>query len=551
MLCLAAMTKALVLAALLLPSAASADTLYTNLNGVQANASGGVDRFDGLLVGDDGKVIRVLRGEKLKLGGETRVVDLGGRVMMPGLIDAHGHVMGLGYAAIQLDLTGTKSLDDLKARLAAYAKANPGTGWILGRGWNQELWADKKFPTAADLDAVVSDRPVWLSRVDGHASVANGAAMSAAGVTATTRAPAGGEIIDGLFVDNAEPLISRHIPAPDQATQDRALRAAQQLMLENGLVGAADMGTDLSGWNAMRRAGETKALKVRIFSYAMGPEGWRAINAGKPTGWMYGDRLRLVGTKLYTDGALGSRGAYLKAPYHDRPDTRGLLFHSDAELLAQATETASGGGQLALHAIGDGANAQVIGTFEKLARQFGRSKRYRIEHLQIADPKDLKRLKPAGIIASMQPTHQTSDRTMAEARLGPNRLGGAYAWNTIRRMGVPLAFGSDFPVEHPDPFPGLSAAISRQGVDGQPKGGWRPHERVTLSEAIHGFTIGAAYAGFAEKRMGGLAPGKWADFIIVNQDPTRIDPQALAKTIVLETWIGGEKAFSEDEQRAN
>lgn len=551
MLCETAMTKALALAAALLSSAAYADTLYNNFIGIQADAAGRVERFDGLLVGDDGRVKRVLHGEKLKLGGDTRVVDLGGRVMMPGLIDAHGHVMGLGYALIQLDLSGTRSLDELKARLAAYARANPGSGWILGRGWNQELWADKRFPTAADLDSVVADRPVWLGRVDGHASVGNSAAMRAAGVTANIRAPDGGEIIDGLFVDNAEALVTKHIPAPDAATQDRALAAAQAAMLRVGLVGAADMGTDRPGWDAMRRAGETGALKVRIVSYASGPEGWRAINASRPTGWMYGDRLRLVGTKLYTDGALGSRGAYLKAPYHDRPDTRGLLFHSDAELLAQARETAAGGGQLAIHAIGDGANAQVIGTYEAIAKAFGRGGRWRIEHLQIADPRDLTRLKPAGIVASMQPTHQTSDRTMAEARLGKQRLGGAYAWNTIRKLGVPLAFGSDFPVESPNPFPGLSAAISRQDPDGQPPGGWRPWERVTLGQAIHGFTVGAAYAGFAERQMGGLAPGKWADFIIVDRDPATATPQALAKTKVRETWVAGERVFSADAPPAN
>ncbi|QIK96551.1 amidohydrolase [Sphingomonas sp. HDW15A] len=545
------MTKAFALAAVLLASAANADTLYNNFNGIQADAGGRIERFDGLLVGDDGKVKRVLHGEKLKLAGDTRVVDLGGRVLMPGLIDAHGHVMGLGYAVIQLDLTGTRSLDELKDRLRKYAAENPGTGWILGRGWNQELWTEKRFPTAADLDSVVSDRPVWLGRVDGHASVGNSAAMRAAGVTLQTKAPDGGEIIDGLFVDNAESLVTRHIPPPDSATQDKALAAAQSAMLRVGLVGAADMGTNKNDWDAMRRAGDSDKLRVRIFSYASGPDGWRGINGSKPTGWMYGDRLRLVGTKLYTDGALGSRGAYLKAPYHDRPDTRGLLFHSDAELLAQATETAQGGGQLAIHAIGDGANAQVIGTYEKIASQFGRTGRWRIEHLQIADPKDLPRLKPAGIVASMQPTHQTSDRLMAEARLGPKRLAGAYAWNTIRKIGVPLAFGSDFPVESPNPFPGLSAAISRQDPNGRPPGGWRPWEKVTLGQAIHGFTVGAAYAGFAEGRMGGLAPGKWADFIIVDRDPGSVDPQKLAKTVVLETWIAGKREFSADAQPAN
>lgn len=535
----------LALAALLSTTTAPAlaDTLLTNANGVTVDKAGKVERFSGILIGDDGKVKRLLQGEMLKLGSDTKVVDAGGRTVLPGLIDAHGHVMGLGFAVIQLDLTGTTSIDDLKARLKAYADANPGTGWILGRGWNQELWADKRFPSAADLDAVVGDRPVWLGRVDGHAAVANSAAMSAAGVTAATASPEGGRIENGLFVDNAMPLIEAKIPAPDEATRDRALAEAQKFMLSQGLVGAADMGTSVEDWATFRRLGEAGGLKVRIFGYAGALPAWRGINGGKATGWMYGERLRLVGTKLYADGALGSRGAWLKAAYHDKPDTRGLSLISPTDLLEQATEVAQGGGQLAIHAIGDAANADVIGVYETLGESFDTNRRFRIEHLQIADPADLKRLKPAGIIASMQPTHQTSDMMMAEARLGPKRLGGAYAWRTIERMGVPLAFGSDFPVEHPNPFPGLGAAVSRQNVAGEPKGGWRAHERVSLGRALHGFTRGAAYAGFAEKSLGCLDIGCQADFIIVDRDPTKVDAQALAKTKVIETWVGGEKAW--------
>ncbi|WP_084607737.1 amidohydrolase [Sphingomonas jaspsi] len=540
------MTKMrLALAALLATAAtpALADTLVTNANGVTVDAKGKLERFTGILVGDDGKVKRLLHGEMLKLGGDTKVVDAGGRTVLPGLIDAHGHVMGLGFSAIQLDLVGTTSLDDLKARLKAYADANPGTGWILGRGWNQELWPTKAFPTAADLDAVVGDRPVMLERVDGHAVVANSAAMRAAGVTAATAAPAGGRIENGLFVDAATALIADKVPQPDEATRDRALAEAQKLMLRVGLVGAADMGSTMDDWATFRRLGEKGGLKVRIFSYASALPGWRGINGGKATGWMYGERLRLVGTKLYADGALGSRGAWLKAPYHDKPDTSGLHFYTDAQMLADAREVSAAGGQLAIHAIGDKANAQVISTYEAIATEFGARRRGRIEHFQIVDPADIRRLKPAGIIASMQPTHQTSDMMMAEARLGQKRLGGAYAWHTVERLGIPLAFGSDFPVESPNPFPGLSAAISRQDPAGRPPGGWRPQEKVSLGRALHGFTRGAAYAGFAERTLGCLDVGCQADFIVVDRDPTKVDPQSLAATKVLETWVGGEKAW--------
>jgi predicted amidohydrolase YtcJ len=487
-------------------------------------------------------VKRLLHGEMLKLR-DTKVVDAKGQTVMPGLIDAHGHVMALGFTALQLDLTGTTSLADLQARLKAYAEANPNVRWIQGRGWNQERWPDKRFPTAADIDAVVSDRPVWLGRVDGHAAIANSAAMQAAGFALNTQAPTGGRIENGLFVDAAMSLIESRIPSPTPAEQDAALIAVQRMMLSNGLTGAADMGTAPDEWLAMNRAGQAGTLGVRIMSYAGGIPGMKAINGGRPSGWLYGDRLHLGGVKLYADGALGSRGAWLKQPYADKPDTRGLQFLTDAQIMEQANAAASGGYQLAIHAIGDAANAQVISTYEKLTAIYGRDRRWRIEHFQIVDPADIPRLRPAGIIASMQPTHQTSDRLMAEARLGPNRLKGAYAWRTVERLGIPIAFGSDFPVESPNPFPGLAAAISRQDMNGQPPGGWRPEERVNFDQALAGFTRGAAYAGFAETRIGSLDPGKWADFIIVDHDVSKVDPQALARTQVLETWVAGKKVW--------
>jgi hypothetical protein len=512
------------------------------VNGIQVDASGKLERFTGILVGDDGKVKRLLHGEMLKLR-DTDVVDGKGRTALPGLIDAHGHVMALGFSALQLDLTGTKSLADLQQRLKAYAEANPNARWILGRGWNQELWADKRFPTAADIDAVVSDRPVWLGRVDGHAAIANTAAMQAAGFALNTQAPSGGRIENGLFVDAAMGLIESKIPAPTAAEQDAALATAQELMLANGLTAAADMGTSPDDWTAMNRAGAAGKLDARILGYAGGIPSMQAINGGKPSDWLFADRLHLGGVKLYADGALGSRGAFLKHPYHDQPDTHGLSLISDAELLKQANAAAANGHQPAIHAIGDAANAQVISTFEKLAAKYSGDRRWRIEHLQIADPADIPRLKPAGIIASMQPVHQTSDRLMAEARLGKDRLGGAYAWQTVAKSGATLAFGSDFPVESPNPFPGLAAAISRQDMNGQPPGGWLPQERVSFEQALAGFTRGAAYAGFAEDKIGSLEPGKWADFILVDRDVSKVDPQALARTQVLETWVAGKKVW--------
>ena len=533
----------LALAAVLLSTAASATTMIDNVNGIQIGPDGKVEHFRSLVIDDDGKVVTTLAAGMFADLEVHHKIDGGGRTLLPGLIDAHGHVMALGFGALQLDLTGATSLADLQARLKAYAAANPGSGWIQGRGWNQELWADKRFPTSADLDAVVSDRSVWLGRVDGHAAVGNSAALKAAGITAATRAPAGGQIENGLFVDAAMELVDGKIPPPTPAMADAALAKAQALLLASGLTAAADMGTSAEGWAAMNRAGQAGTLAVRIMSYAGGVPSLRAINGGKPSEWLYGDRLRLVGTKLYADGALGSRGAWLKAPYRDKPESRGLSLITDAELLNQASEASANGGQLAIHAIGDAANAQVIGVYENLNASRPGDRRWRIEHVQVIDPADIPRLAKANIIASMQPTHQTSDRTMAEARLDPPRLKGAYAWRTIERSGARLAFGSDFPVESPNPFPGLAAAVSRQDMNGQPPGGWLPEERLSFAAALSGFTRGAAYAGFAETRIGSLEPGKWADFIFVDRDPTAVDAQALARTQVLETWVAGRKVL--------
>jgi predicted amidohydrolase YtcJ len=404
------------------------------------------------------------------------------------------------------------------------------------------LWPDKRFPTAADLDSVVSDRPVVLERVDGHAVVANSAAMKAAGVTPQTPTPPGGRIENGLFVDNARSLIDKAIPAATPAELDQALAKAQDILLGFGVTGVGSMSTSIADWEAFRRAGKAGRLNVRLMSYLLGTESMKAVP--HPTGWMYGDRLRAVGIKFFADGALGSRGAWLKQPYADAPGTTGNQLHSDAELRSLEDAAAAAGFQIATHAIGDAANAQVITNYEWLDGKYGLNRRWRIEHAQIVDCADLPRIGRAHVIASMQPTHQTSDRLMAEKRMGVARLKCAYAWQSMLKTGARLAFGTDFPVESPNPFPGLSAAVSRQDVNGQPPGGWFPAERLSFEQALHAYTRGSAYAGFAEDRIGGIDPGKWADFVIVDQDPTKVDPQQLARTQVLETWIAGKKLWS-------
>jgi hypothetical protein len=531
------------LVAALLSSPAFADTLVTNVNGVQVGANGQIQHFIGMTVTDDGKVKTVLTGPPPPIAF-AHTIDGGGKTLLPGMIDGHGHVMDLGFYALRLDVTGTPSLQELQHRLRDYAAAHPDAKWILGGGWNQELWPEKRFPTSADLDAAVRDRPVVLERVDGHAVVANSAAMKAAGVTAATQAPPGGEIHDGVFVDSARSLVEKAIPKASAAEMDRALAKSQEILLGYGVTGVGAMSVSVADWDAFRRAGAAGKLNIRLMSYLSGTESIKAVP--KPTDWLYGDHLRAVGIKFFTDGALGSRGAWLKQPYADKPESRGLQFHSDAEMMQLAETAAAHGFQVATHAIGDAANAQIIGVYEQLSKKYGTGRRWRIEHFQIVDPADIPRLAPAGIIASMQPTHQTSDRPMAEARLGPNRLAGAYAWQSVLKSGANLAFGTDFPVENPNPFPGLAAGVSRQDMSGQPPGGWIPGERLTLAEDLYAYTRGSAYAGFAEDKIGALEPGKYADFILVDRDPTAVDAQTLARTQVLETWVGGKKVWARE-----
>jgi predicted amidohydrolase YtcJ len=538
-------------AALLFSGAALADTLIDNVNGITLSDDGSrIDRFTGLLIGNDGKVIRTFQAKDKRPERPDYKLDGKGRALMPGLIDGHGHVMGLGWQALTLDLSGTRSLDEAKSKIAAYAAANPNHRWITGRGWNQEAWGLGRFPTAAELDSVISDRPVWLERVDGHAGWANSAAMAAAGVTAKSVSPAGGRIEMaagkpiGIFVDAATRLVDKAVPQPLSKERDLAFVKAQEALLAFGITGIADMGTTVDDWMTYRRAGDANRLNVRLFSYSAGIEPMLVVAGGEPTPWLYDGRLRMAGVKLYADGALGSRGAWLKAPYADKPGERGLMFLEDAKLRNQVSRAAMDGFQVAIHAIGDAANAQALDAYAEMNQTYKGDRRWRIEHAQIVDPLDIPRFARLGVIASMQPVHQTSDRTMAEARLGPNRLAGAYAWNSLKKSGARLAFGSDTPVESPDPFAGLATAITREDAKGEPFGGWRPEERVSREVALAGFTVDAAYASFAEGKTGRLAPGLYADFIFVDRDITLATPAELRATKVLETWVGGRKVWS-------
>ena len=534
----------------MLPVTASADGIVDNVNGMTLDKGGKVVRFQALLVTPDGKVSKLLSAKDKRPEKLDWRADLKGRTLLPGMIDAHGHVMELGFRALELDLSDTKSLAEAQAKIAAYAQANPDKSWIIGGGWNQEAWGLGRFPTAADLDAAVGNRPVWLSRADGHASWGNSAALKAAGVTAKSVSPPGGRIEKGagglpagVFVDAAQGLVARVVPQPLGKDRNAAFLKAQAILLSYGITATADMGTSIDDWLTYRRIGDAGGLRVRIMSYGAGVDTTVQIGAVGPSPWLYNDRLKLVGVKLYADGALGSRGAWLKAPYADAPGQSGAGFMNDTVMRNLMSRAAMDGYQVAVHAIGDRANAEALDSIEEMAQTYKGDRRWRIEHAQIVDPVDLPRFGKYGTIASMQPTHQTGDRVMAEARLGPQRLAGAYAWASMLKNGAKLAFGSDFPVEKPDPWAGWAAAFTRQDADGQPFGGWRPEEAVTREQAWWAFTGGAAYAGFAEDRIGRLAPGLRADFIVVDRDPLLASPADLRATKVQETWVGGEKVW--------
>lgn len=535
-----------------LPAPAQADTLLDNVEGVTIDATGGIDRFTGLLIGDDGRIVQVLhRGDK-RPGKVDYLLDGKGRVVLPGMIDAHVHLTMLGFVALTLDLSQAKSLAEAQARITAYSAAHPDRPWILGFGWNQELWGLGRFPTAAELDAVTGGKPAWLMRVDGDAGWANSAALAAAKVTALSKDPAGGRIERvapggkpaGVLVNNAKALIDRVVPPPRPEDRDLALHTAQELLLKRGVTAVADMTTSIEDWQAYRRAGDQGTLRIRIMAYADGVDNMTLIAGPGPTPWLYDDRLRLNGVKLYADGALGSRGASLKTPYADMPGNKGLRITPDTALKNLMSRAALDHFQVAVHAIGDEANAAVLGAIEDLSLTYSGDRRWRIEHAQVVDPVDIPRFGKNGVIASMQPVHQTSDRLMAEARLGPGRLAGAYAWRSIAASGAKLAFGSDAPMELPDPFAGLATAISRTGPDGQPFGGWQVQEAISREAALAAYTANAAYAGFAEGRFGRLVRGERADLIMVDRDPLLASPADLRRTKVLQVWIGGKPVFS-------
>lgn len=539
-------------AALLAHPADAAKTLIVNANGYTLESGGGLRRFSTLLVGDDGKVMAVLAkgASEPKLQAGDYRLDAKGKTLIPGLIDAHGHIMSYALGLRQLDLSQSANLADAQARIAKFAAANGNAQWLVGGGWNQVVWGLNRFPTAAELDAATAGKPAWLARVDGHAGWANTAALKAAGITKATKDPAGGRIIrdaagnpTGVLVDAAMELMEKVVPPPSAGEREKALEGALKQLAALGLTGVHDMGISPQDWALFRTFGDEGRLTLRVTAYAGGMPAMEAISPLRPTPWLYQDRLRLQGVKIYADGALGSRGAWLLAPYSDEPSAKGLQFLDDAKMKNLFSRANFLGYQVAVHAIGDAANRQALDSFAEIRPTYGDKFRNRIEHAQIIAPEDIKRFAELKIIASVQPTHATSDKAMAGDRLGEARLAGAYAWRALRDAGARLALGSDFPVEPANPFYGLHAAVTRQDRQNQPPGGWRPQEAMTLQQAFAGFTQDAAYAGGVDDRVGTLEPGHWADFILIDRDIFAVPPTELPLVEVEETWLAGSRVW--------
>ncbi|MCL1049632.1 amidohydrolase family protein [Shewanella abyssi] len=537
-------------------SAHAQTTLIKNVNGYTID-NGQLVSFHSIELKDD-TVTRLYREQqKPELGSSMRTIDAEGKTMLPGLIDAHGHVLGWGLNLMRTNLRGSASEAEAVKRTIEFRQLNPGLTWVQGRGWNQVLWPSKTFPTAASLDKHFPETPVWLRRVDGHAGWANSAAMKLAGISKDSKAPSGGEIIrtadgepSGVFIDNAMALVSQAIPALSVSEQETVLKAAMNDLARLGLTSVHDAGVGSNTMSAYKNLANKDDMPIRVYGMvAAGDSQFSSIMSKGPYHHK-SQKLDFSSVKISADGALGSRGAALIEDYSDLHGHKGLLLHSDQQLNRYMLTAMQAGFQVNTHAIGDHANKLVLDSYAALIKQTNsKPLRHRVEHAQVLRLEDIPRFAELGVVASMQATHATSDKNMAEDRVGPDRIKGAYAWQKLLKANAVIAAGSDFPVESANPFFGLHASVTRQDHHNKPLQGWYPDQSMTMVQALTSFTSAAAYSAHQENEIGRLAPGMKADFILIDRDVINGDPTQIWQAQVLQTWVDGQVVFNiEDNQ---
>ncbi len=480
--------------------------------------------------------------EVLAIAGRAEKIELKGATVTPGLIDAHCHLYGLGVDLEAVSVRALTSEAETVTVVAAAAAKRPATEWLMGRGWDQNRWPGQAFPTRASLDAQISDRPVLLRRVDGHAIWVNSKALAAAGITKATPDPAGGKILrdgrgepTGVLIDNAVDLVDGKIPSASADVRKRRINDAQTIALAAGITAVHEMGIDAETVAVYEQMAATNELRLRVYAYFAGdaskPENLAYLTAKRPGSI---NQFHLRGVKFFADGALGSRGARLHSKYDDT-DHQGLWVTDPAVLAAGVELAVAAGWQVAIHAIGDAAVGTTLDAYRLAYAKHPHDLRLRVEHAQLIAPQDVERMSSMRVIASMQPTHATSDMPWAEQRVGAKRILGAYAWRTMLDNSIPLAAGSDFPVEDVAPLLGIYAAVTRQDPSGTPDGGWYPAQKLTLDEAIAAFTRGAAYAELREETHGTIEVGKPANLTVFDRalapDRTLLETQ-VALTIV-------------------
>lgn len=548
---LSSAVKAALFLATLSPAIAIAKTtLITNIQGYTINGQN-LESFSAIAFTDD-KVDKIYSAkDALPSSNKITIIDGEGKTLIPGLIDSHGHILSYGLSLLRADLVNTISEQDAINKTLDYAKNNTGLTWIQGRGWNQTQWPSNAFPTAESLDKHFPEQPVWLERVDGHAGWANSTAMAMAGITKDTVSPDGGEIIKdkngmptGVFIDNAMDLINKSIAPLTVKEQKQVLVKAMDSLASFGLTSVHDAGIDTDNLNAFKALSQENAMSIRVNAmlYLPSPNWEQTLASGQYRS--KDDMFTFNSVKIQADGALGSRGAALIEDYSDHAGHKGLLLNTPKEFENLVDTSMRLGFQVNSHAIGDHANKLVLDTYEKYikATKTG-ALRHRVEHAQVLRIEDIPRFAELDVIAAMQATHATSDKNMAQDRLGPDRILGAYAWRKLLDANAVIAAGSDFPVESPNPFFGLHASITRQDHKNSPQGGWFADEKMTPLESFKSFTLDAAYSGHQENIIGSLAKGKKADFILLDKNLFTIPEQDIWTIKVDKTWVNGKLVY--------